>query len=97
MRSSRHTLSNALDISRVTPRTSYPTSKDLCISWVTDRSWIIHESPDLTRGWFRVIRSFLLKNYSVPNAEMFYCRSDALRLRIFKRLFIALFMDWENI
>ena len=36
-----HTLSNAFEISRKTPLTSNQLSKDLCISWVIDKSCLI--------------------------------------------------------
>ena len=32
--------------------TSNPLSKDVKISWVTDNSWLIKESPGWKRDWF---------------------------------------------
>ena len=48
MRPSFQTLSNAFDMSKTTPRTSYPSSSDAFIPWVIDKSWLIQESPGLT-------------------------------------------------
>ena len=47
VRPSCHTPSNALDISKNTPRTSKPSPKDLYISCVIERSWLMQESPTL--------------------------------------------------
>ena len=86
MRSLCYTLSNDLHISRNTPRTSYPTSQDLYISWVIDRSWLIHESLGLKQDWFGEIRLFLLKKLYILfynkyfYAQHFYCRSDVMSL-----------------
>ena len=35
--------------------TSNPLSKDVKISWVTDNSWLIKESPGWKRDWFSKI------------------------------------------
>ena len=43
------TLSNALEISKNTPQTSKPSSKDLYIPRVIERSWLVQESPPLKR------------------------------------------------
>ena len=51
IRPSCHTLSNALDISKNTLRTSKPSSKDLYISCVIERSWLMQESPPLKPDW----------------------------------------------
>ena len=51
-----HTLSNAFDISRKTLLTSNPSSSDLYISRVIDKSWLTQESPGLKPDWFCEIR-----------------------------------------
>ena len=51
IRLSCHTLSNAFDVSKNTRRTSKPSSKDLYISWVIERSWLMQESPPLNPDW----------------------------------------------
>ena len=55
------TLSKALDMSRKTPLTSIPLSKDWYISWVIENSWLIHKCPALKPDWLEEINSFLLK------------------------------------
>ena len=49
------TLSNAFEISRKMPLTSNPSSKDLHISCVIDKCWLIQESPGLKPDWFEEI------------------------------------------
>ena len=44
------------------PRISKPSPKDLQISWVTNRSWSIHESPGLKPDWLGDIKLFSVKN-----------------------------------
>ena len=57
-----HTLSKALDMSRNTPLTSKPLSKEVKISWVIDRSWFMQESSGLNLDYFGVI-TLLRKKY----------------------------------
>ena len=45
-----YTLSNAFEMSKNIPQTSRPLSKDLHISWVMDRTCLIHELPGLTHS-----------------------------------------------
>ena len=83
MRPSWHTLSNALDISKNTSQTLYPTSKDLHITWVVHRSRLVHESCGLNQDWFGEIRPFILTKLYIllyTDARAFYCRSEAMRL-----------------
>ena len=61
MRPLCHTLSNALNMSKNTPRTS--SSNDLCISWAIERSWWIHESPGLNPDYLWDIKSFFVKKF----------------------------------
>ena len=51
-----HTLSKALDMSRNTPLTSKPLSKEVKISLVIDRSWFLQESLGLNPDCFGEIR-----------------------------------------
>ena len=53
---SRHTLSKALNMSRNTPLTSKPLSKEAEISWVIDRGRFMQESPGLNSDCFGEIR-----------------------------------------
>ena len=46
-----HTLSSALEISKNTLWTSKPSPKDLYISCVIERSWLMQESPPLKPNW----------------------------------------------
>ena len=48
-------LSKALYMSKKLFLTSNPLSKDVKISWVTDNSWLIKESPGWKRDWFSKI------------------------------------------
>ena len=57
MRPSCQTLT-AFDMSKNTPRTSYPSSNDAYIPWVVDKTWLIRESPGLKPDWFVEIRWF---------------------------------------
>ena len=57
-RPSCHTLSNAFDISRNTPRISWPSFIEWYISSVIDSTWFIQVSPGLMPVWTGEIRSF---------------------------------------
>ena len=59
------TLSNAFEISRNTRVTSRPSSKELYISWVIDKSWLIQESPCLKPDWLAEISLFSIKNSNI--------------------------------
>ena len=52
------TLSNALEMSKKTPLTSWPSSRDLWASHVIDTIWFTQESPGLKPDWFDEISSF---------------------------------------
>ena len=39
-------------MSKKTPLTSNPLSKDVKIQWVIDNSWLIQESPGWKPDWF---------------------------------------------
>ena len=60
-----HTLSNAFEILRKTLLTSRPSSKELYISWVIDKSWLIQESPGLKPDWMEEISLFSIKNSNI--------------------------------
>ena len=60
-----HTLSKAFDMSKNTDRTSRPSSKDLYIGCVVDRSWLVQESPGLNLDWFCNIKLFSVKNLNM--------------------------------
>ena len=53
-----HTLSKALEISRKTFLTSWPSSNDVTGSYVRDNNWLIQESPGLNPDWFCEMRLF---------------------------------------
>ena len=59
------TFSNTFEISRKTPLTSNPSSKDLHISWVIDKSWLIQESPGLKPDWFEEMKLFSIRNLDI--------------------------------
>ena len=65
MKPSCQTLSNAFDISRNTPRSSYPSANDTYIPWVIDRSRMMQESPDLKCGLSEEIRWFVMKRSNI--------------------------------
>ena len=56
-----YTLLNALDISKKTPLTSTSgiSSNSVCISWIIDNKWTIHESPR-TKPVRKGVKSLLL-------------------------------------
>ena len=56
------TLSNALDTSRKTPLTSWPSSNAERISCVIDSNWFVQESPGLKPDCLGDIKSFSEKN-----------------------------------
>ena len=58
IRPSCYTLSNALQISK----TSKPLSKDLYISCVIERSWLMQGSPPLKSNWCDDIKLAVRKN-----------------------------------
>ena len=60
-----YTLSNAFNISRKLLRTSNPSSNDLYISCVIDKSWLTQVSPSLKADWFCKLRLFLIKNGNI--------------------------------
>ena len=43
------------------PLTSQPSSNDLYISWVIDKSWLMQESSGLKPDWFWDIKSFSMR------------------------------------
>ena len=53
MRPSCQTLLNAFEMSRKTPLTSTVgfSSNAVCISWIIDSSWAMHESPGRNPDW----------------------------------------------
>ena len=57
-----HALSNAFEMSKNIPWTSRPSSKDLQISCVMDRSWLMHESLGLKPDWLGDIKLIPVKN-----------------------------------
>ena len=61
-RPSCQTLSNSLEIPWKTPLTSIVgfSSNSVCISWINDNSWAIHELPGRSRDW-EGVKSLLLK------------------------------------
>ena len=65
MRPLCQTLSDAFDMTRNAPRTSHPSSNDLYIPWVVDKSWLIQESPGYKPDWFVEIRSFVVKKSDI--------------------------------
>ena len=62
-RPSCQTLSNVLDISKKTPLTStvWFSSNAVCISWIFDSNWAIHESPGRKPDWEDVKSLLLIK------------------------------------
>ena len=54
-------MSKALYISRKTPLTSNPSSKDWYISCVIDINWFVDEAPGLKPVCFGEIKSFSMK------------------------------------
>ena len=86
IRPSCHTLSNALHISKNTPRTSKPLSKDLYISCVIERSWLTQESPPLKLDWCDDIK---LLSISYGYTSLYIKRSNTLpRLEVVKQAYI---------
>ena len=59
------TLSNAFEISRKTPPTSKPSSKDFYISWFIDESCLIQDYPGLKPDWFEEIKLFSTRNLNI--------------------------------
>ena len=59
------TLSNTFEMSRKAPLTSNPPLKDLHISWVIDKSWLMQESSGLKPGWFTEIKLFSIRNLNI--------------------------------
>ena len=66
MRPLCQTLSIAFEISKNTPRTSYPWSKDWKISCVTDKNGLTQESPCLKPDWIEDVKSFSIKMSTFP-------------------------------
>ena len=60
-----YTLSNAFNISRSTLQTSSPSSNDLDMSYVIDKSWLTQESPGLKPDSFYAIRLFSRKTENI--------------------------------
>ena len=60
-----HTLLNALDMSKNTPRTSRPSPNYLYISWVIDRNWLIlyNTHSNIFLFWFN--KRFKVNVYSL--------------------------------
>ena len=52
-------------MSKKTDRTSWPSSKDLYIWCVIDRSWLVQEPPGLKPDWFCDIKLFSVKNLNM--------------------------------
>ena len=52
-------------VSRKTLLTSNPSSNDLYISCVIDKSWLTQESPGLAPDWFCEIKPFLTKSGNI--------------------------------
>ena len=98
MRPACQTLSNAFDMSRKTPQTSYLSSSDACIPWVIDKSWLIQESPGLKPDWFVEIRWFVMKKL---NISLYKRRSNIFpqigRSEIGSDIVCHFFMNWNNI
>ena len=65
------TLSKAFNMSKNTPLTSLPSSKDWYISWVIELSLFIQESPGRRPDWLEDNKSFSFKNlYSSLNRSL---------------------------
>ena len=60
-----HTLSNVLDMSNNTPRTSRQLSNYLYISCVIKRIWLINETPGLNPDWLWDIKLFFVKDSNI--------------------------------
>ena len=61
MRALCHNLSHALDMSKKIAMTSRLSLRDRWISWMINKSWLIHESPD----WLSDIKLFSAKNSTI--------------------------------
>ena len=81
MSPSCHTLSKALDMSRNTPLTSKPLSKEVETSWVIDRSWFMQEPPGLNPDCFGEIRLLSKKYFNMLS----YMISSKILLQIGRR------------
>ena len=57
--------SNAFEILQKTPFTSNPSSKDLYILWLINKTWLIQESSGLKPDWFEEIKLFSLRNLNI--------------------------------
>ena len=60
-----HTSSKAFDMSRNTRLTSMTLSKEVKISWMIDRSWLLQGSPGLNPDYFGEIRLLCNKYFNM--------------------------------
>ena len=60
---------NAFDMSRNTPQTSYSSSNNAEIPWVIDKSWFMQESSALKLNWFVEIRCYVMTNILLQNSR----------------------------
>ena len=60
-----HTLPNAFEISMKTFLILNPSSNDLYISCIIEKSWLTQESPGSKPDWFCEIRPLLIKNGNI--------------------------------
>ena len=102
MRPLCHTLSNALDMSKNTPQTSRPSSNNLCISWLIDRSWLMHESPGLNPDWLLDIKSIFCEKFKhiiIQYSFKYFSgnRKQGCGTTIFQYFLVSFFMCWNYI
>ena len=58
-------LLNTLEISKYIALTSRLSPKDWYVSWVKERSWLIHVSPGSKLDWVSDITLFFVKNSNI--------------------------------
>ena len=58
-------------------------SRDLYISWVIDKRWLIQEFPGLKPDWFKEMKLFLIRNLNISlniNLSRIFQQLEAMRL-----------------